>query len=511
MKLFVLRLLFNAFENKWQMGFDQRPDVAYDASPDRWWIEFFTRNLPQSQQLVAEVLKFFPADVFSNLYRNLETYLSANENNPSSRVALATRGDQTSRAALLRGLGPEKYEAYGDGLRLILSQQIVDGLLVNNPSIEERIKNSELFSRISFWTKDAILNYPLFRGDSPLKPKAMLRMLTDGRVDDYFQEFGWFLQALAAGSINAKRDTKTQANLSDSGINRAITPSSPWSEPTIDRAFHQEIWILIDKWVKQFGRFPQVGEARPRDRSPGQFESLDHAGRQRLVAFILRRIAAADAPAKMEGSDNQPGTVIDAAAPHEKTVPPGIKLYRAGLPLDPTLLGTIAHLQDNAHVPGDWKNLLFGLQENVSQALMAAVVYLQREVPERSFSADHPSLEKYARRMQALLDAIRGSANPNLHIAVDELLPDGVDAYRLYLRMVVALRIDSLLSQTLLGPEKSIKMAIESETRSGLSSEVKARVFEEVKGENLRLFLTLAASGKIIQDLIDELRATSSD
>lgn len=188
-----------------------------------------------------------------------------------------------------------------------------------------------------------------------------------------------------------------------------------------------------------------------------------------------------------------------------------MKLYIAGLPLDPTFLGTIAHLQDNAHVPGDWNNLLFGLQENVSQALMAAVVYLRRKFPEDSFSVDDPGLKRYAGRMQALLDAIRGSANPNLHIAVDELLPGGVDAYRLYLRMVVALRIDSLLSQTLLDPEKSIKMAIEHETRSGLSPEVKARVFEEVEGENLRLFLTLAASGKIIQDLIEELRATSSD
>jgi hypothetical protein len=301
MKLFVLRLLFNAFEDAYPMGFDERLAVRYDAGPGEWWNELLTRNLPQSQEVVNRILNFFPDDVITNLYRNLEKYLSANENLSSSGEALATRNDPNSRAALFSGLGPEKYEVYGDGLRLILSQQIVDGLLANNPFIEDQIKNSDLFQRISFLTKDGLINYPLFRQESPLKPKALLRILTNGRVSDYFPEFFWFLQALAAGSIKAEsgRGKNFETKSSDSGIERAITPSNPWSAPTIDLAFHEQIWKLIDGWVAEFGRSTPAGATGSPDQSRGRFESLDHAGRQRLVADILRRIADADAPAQI--------------------------------------------------------------------------------------------------------------------------------------------------------------------------------------------------------------------
>jgi hypothetical protein len=301
MKLFVLRLLFNAFEDAYPMGFDQGLAVRYDAGPGEWWNELLTRNLSQSQEVINRILKFFPDDVITNLYRNFEKYLSANENTPSSGEALATRNDPNSRAALFSGLGPEKYEVYGDGLRLILSQQIVDGLLANNPFIEDQIKSSGLFQRISFLTKDGLINYPLFRQESPLKPKALLRMLTNGRASEYFPEFFWFLQALAAGSIKAEsgREENIEIRSSDSGIERAITPSNPWSAPTIDLAFHEQIWKLIDGWVAEFGRSTPAGATGSPDQSRGQFESLDHAGRQRLVAAILRRIADADAPAQI--------------------------------------------------------------------------------------------------------------------------------------------------------------------------------------------------------------------
>jgi hypothetical protein len=169
----------------------------------------------------------------------------------------------------------------------------------------------------------------------------------------------------------------------------------------------------------------------------------------------------------------------------------------------------IAGLEDG--VDNRKKNFLFGLQELVSQGLMAAVVYLRQLEPENRDDnppAEHPAGDGYARRMQALLDAIKNSANPDVPTAVDEFLLRGPDAGQLHLRAVVASRIDELLDDYLSKPDSSIDFAISTdrETRSGLSLDEKRLVFSEVRGEESRLFLTLAASAKIIQDFIQEVK-----